>query len=196
MNTVLEISYLFMTVLLLALLIERVLEVLGGIWNYFEWKLKMNRFWNGKAEKLKRKFENKAKSQILLKVLDLTPLTRQLRYATRDKKEGHSGKLTIISSAMIRQSVIALSSRLIASILGVIFCAATNVNFVVIFQKAMGFEAGKLTSWPVWFQLTISGIVIGLGSEPVHSLITSMEKRRATRANSHALEKALGAKTQ
>lgn len=194
MDNVLELTYLFMLVLLLALTVERVMEVLQSIWGYIEWKTRRYNYWNGKAKKLKRQFELKAKSQILLRVIDLTPLTRQIRYATT-AKEGHSGKLTIISGEMIRQTSIAAVSRIVASLLGVAFCWVTKVNFVEVFEKAMEMTPGRLTNWPPELQLIISGIVVGLGSEPVHNLISSLESRRKSRAEKAGLEKALG-KTQ
>ena len=195
-----ELTKMYLLVMLLALTVERIMEVFSSVWSFIEWKAKMYVFWNNKAKKLKRKFERKAKSQILLRKFNLDQLIQQISYATKAAKERHSGKLTIISAEMIRQTSIAAVSRVVASILGVIFCAATNVNLIAIFEDAIPIAGLKLTNWPLWIQLTISGIVIGLGSEPVHSLVTSLDKRREGRKESQKqkaeLEKALAARTQ
>ena len=195
-----ELTKMYLLVMLLALTVERIMEIFSAVWSFIEWKAKMNVFWNNKAEKLGRKFERKAKSQILLRKFNLDQLIQQISYATKAAKERHSGKLTIISAEMIRQTSIAAVSRVVASILGVIFCAATNVNLIVIFEDAIPIAGLKLTNWPLWIQLTISGVVIGLGSEPVHSLVTSLDKRREGRKESQKqkaeLEKALAARTQ
>ena len=59
-----ELTKMYLLVMLLALTVERIMEVFSSVWSFIEWKAKMYVFWNNKAKKLKRKFERKAKSQI------------------------------------------------------------------------------------------------------------------------------------
>ena len=58
MDSVLDVSRIYFLALLFALLIERVMEILIGAWNYFEWRIQLYNLWNRKAEKLRKKFKN------------------------------------------------------------------------------------------------------------------------------------------
>ncbi len=191
MDEVIDLTRVYIVILLLALLIERIMEIVVGVWNYIEWKTNMQAFWNGKAEKLKKKYERIAKGQLLSRVITLSPLATQIRYAARSQKKGHSNQLVIISGENIRQAVIATASRIVASVLGVILCYAADINLIEIFQSLLPAIIGKLTNWSPMLQVFLSGIVIGLGAEPVHNLIAAMEKRRASRTKRAELEKAL-----
>lgn len=195
MDEIIDLTKVYIVILLLALLVERFMEIVVGVWNFIEWKANLHEFWNRKAEKLKRKFESRAKSQILSRVITLSPLARQIRHATRYKKRGHSNQLVIVSGEMIRHSVVATASRIVAAILGVILCSAAGINIIESFQSLLPDVVGKLTNWSPTFQVILSGIVIGLGSEPIHNLIEAMEKRRASRAKKAELDKALSGRT-
>lgn len=195
METILNLTYLYMVVLLLALFVERIMEVVMGVWGYIEWKARMYRFWNARAYRLKEEYERKAKSQILYRVISLTPLVRQIGHATLSEKKGHSGQLTIVSGEMIRRATVATASRFVASIFGIIFCNLAGVNLVELFSDAIPLGS-ILEAWPHVLQLTVSGVIIGLGSEPVHSMIKSMEKKRQDRVQHAELKKRLSAQTQ
>jgi hypothetical protein len=194
MDNVVELTSLYIVILLLALLVERFMEILSSVWNYIEWKANLHEFWNRRAEKLKKKFEARAKSQILLRALSLAGLTRQLRNVTRSHKKGHSGIIIIISGALVRQVSVATVSRFVASILGVAFCYLAKVNLVDIFNRTLEFDL--LRDWPNALKLILSGVVIGLGSEPVHSLIMAVERQREKRTRKAELEKVMAETTR
>ena len=195
MDEIIDLTKLYIVILLLALTIERIMEIIIGIWNYIEWKANMNEFWNRKAEKLKRKYESYGKSQILSRVITLSPLARQVRFSSRHKKKGHSGQLVVISGEIIRHSIISTASRFIATILGVIFCYFCGINLIDSFKNLLPDVIENLTNWSTTLQLIISGLVIGLGSEPIHNLIEAIEKRRASRAEKAELDKALSGRS-
>ncbi len=183
MDNLWSVTQIYLTVLILALLVERFMEVLMEVWNYLEWKAGWNEFWNRRAEALRDKFEQKAGAQILSQKLDISVLIYQLRHVVLSHKEGHSGAIPIISADQIRQVVVSTSTRVVASLLGIALCVAAGVNLVQIL------EINFLQSWPGFIQVTLSGVVIGLGAEPVHNIISSVEKRREDRAKRAELEK-------
>lgn len=185
METVWSVTQIYLIVLVLALLVERFMEVLMECWNYLEWKADLNELWNRRAEALRRKFELKARSQVLSQKLDISGLIYQLRHVILSHKKGYSGTIPIISADQIRQVVLSTSARIVASLLGIALCLAAGVNLVEILG------IGFLQSWPGFVQVTVSGVVIGLGAEPVHNIISSVEKRRKDRAKRAELEKRL-----
>jgi len=191
MDPIVEFANVFFLVLLLALLVERIMEILSGIREYLEWKTGMHHFWNRQTTRLKKKYENIGRGKILGRVLNLSPLTRQVEYAARSRKRGHSGLVVILSSEAVRKAIIAGASRIMASLIGILICYYSKINLIEIFEKELPDTVDKLTNWSVFLQYIISGIVIGLGSEPVHNLITNMEERRNVREKKAKLEKAM-----
>ena len=191
MDPIVEFANVLFLVLLLALLVERIMEILSGIWEYVEWKTGMHRFWNRKTTRLKKKYESIGRGKILGRILNLSPLTRQVEYAARNRKQGHSRQLVVLSSEAVRKAFVAGASRIVASLLGIVLCYYSKINLIEIFEEELPNTVDKLTNWSVLFQYIISGIVIGLGSEPVHNLITNMEERRNARERKAKLEKAM-----
>jgi len=191
MDLIVEFANVFILVLLLALLVERTMEILSAIWEYLEWKTGMHGFWNQKTFRLKRNYETIGRGKILGRILSLSPLTRQIDYAARNKKRSHSKQVVILSSEALRKAVVAGAARIVASLLGILLCCYSEINLIEIFENRLPDIVEKLTIWSKPFQYIISGVVIGLGSEPVHNLITNMEKRRDARKKRAELEKAM-----
>ena len=52
-----KVTFIFFIYLILALFIERLIEVLVAIFNYFEIKFKFYHFWNRQAERYQLRFE-------------------------------------------------------------------------------------------------------------------------------------------
>ena len=194
MDNIVEFTSMATIVLLLSLLVERIMEVLSAARDYLEWKYRWDRYYNSKAEKLKEKYENEAKSQILFRVLTLTPLVRQIRHATRAHRKGHSSAITVISAEMIRHSILQSSSWVASSIIGIIFCMLSHINVLAFFSEQLPAQAGQvLLKWPEPLQIVIGGVLVGLGSQPIHNMIVSMEKKRASKAQEAELKQRLSA---
>jgi hypothetical protein len=185
---------LYLKILLLALLVERVMEVLMSAWEYAEWKRAMHRFWNRRARRLQRRFETQARRNVFTRVLSLTPITRQARAYTRADDGLHRGNLVIIDGTLVRRVAVTVGARTVASILGILLCWVASINFVELI-RAVALEEGTALSTllggiPAWLQITVSGILIGMGSEPVHRIIQNLERRREQRVKRQRLEQA------
>lgn len=185
---------LYLKILLLALLVERVMEVLMSAWEYAEWRQAMHRFWNRRARRLQRQFETQAHRNVFTRVLSLTPIARQARAYTRADDGLHRGNLVIIDGTLVRRVAVSVGARTVASVLGVLLCWVASINFVELIQ-AVATEpdttlSNLLGGIPAWLQITISGILIGMGAEPVHRIIQNLERRREQRVKRQRLEQA------
>ena len=185
---------LYLKILLLALLIERVMEVLMSTWEYVEWKRAMHRFWNRRARRLQRRFETQAHRNVFTRVLSLTPIARQARAYTRADDGLHRGNLVIIDGTLVRRVAVTVGARTVASALGILLCWVASINFVALI-RAVALEEGTALSTllggvPAWLQIVVSGILIGMGSEPVHRIIQNLERRREQRVKRQRLEQA------
>jgi len=185
---------LYLQILLLALLVERVMEVLMSIWEYAEWKRAMHRYWNRRARRLQRRFETQARRNVFTRVLRLTPITRQARPYTRADDGLHRGNLVIIDGTLVRRVAVSVGARTVASVLGVLLCWVASINFVELIQVVAAEEGTALSTLlggiPTWLQVGISGVLIGLGAEPVHRIIQNLERRRERRVKRQRLEQA------
>ncbi len=188
MDQLLNITYFYLTVLTLTLLVERILEVLMDVWGYIEWKTNGHERWNRRAEKIRRKFEIRAGARLLVDAASLAGLARSVRTYTDTDEAMPPGNTIIISGKAVRRAFVATASRIVASLLGIVVCAVAGVNFVAVIEQELG--STLLAGVPVWLQIAFSGIIIGLGSEPVHHMITNLERRREDRARRARQEKA------
>ncbi len=178
MDAITQITYLYMLALLMALVIERVMEILNASWNYVEWQFDLHEFWTRRAKKLQARFEALASSRLWNKFLDLTGLLFQIRKKLADNKAGHSGKIPIISGDLVRNAALVVANRIAAAIMGVLFCWTTQINLIAIFNSQLKLDYKIITQMPVWLALVLSGIFLGMGAEPVHHMIQMIEKRR------------------
>jgi hypothetical protein len=178
MEVILQVTYIYMLSLLLALTIERMLEVLNAGWNFIEWRFEMHKFWTRRAQRLQNKFEQYAYSHLWHHLLDVSGLLFQLRKVRLAEKSGHSGIVPIISGDLVRNAMMVACNRTAATLLGILFCFLTRINLVAIVNQELKLEYKIITEIPEWLAMIISGIFIGMGSEPVHHAIQALEKRR------------------
>lgn len=190
MDQLLDITYVYLFVLTLALLVERIMEVLMDVWGYIEWKTNGYKRWNRRAEKIRRKFEIRAGSRLLVDAASLAGLARRVRTYTDTDEAMPPGNTIIISGKAVRRAFVATASRIVASILGIVVCTVAGINFVAVIGQELALDTPLLAGVPVWLQIALSGIIIGLGSEPVHHMITNLERRREDRARRARQEKA------
>ncbi len=175
-EVILHVTYLYLLILVLALLVERSMEVLMSWYGLLEYKCGWYRWWQARAEKLRERFARRAAGARFYQVVDTSALLYLIRDALLGKKTGYSGRIPVISPQLLRHLAIATAARVVASGLGIAMCALTHIDVVRTFN--MDLQIDFLTTWPRGLTLAISGVVVGLGSEPVHSLIQAVERRR------------------
>jgi hypothetical protein len=189
-----ELLVLYLKILLLALLVERVMEVLMSAWEYAEWKQAMHRVWNDRARRLQRRFETQAYRSVFTRVLSLTPVARRARAYTRAPDGLHRGNLVVIDGTLVRRVAVTVGARTVATVLGVLLCWGASINFVELIREVAMTPGSSpstlLGGIPIWLQTVISGILIGMGAEPVHRVIQNLERRRKERVERQRLEQA------
>ncbi|NBC01630.1 MAG: hypothetical protein GVY15_12335 [Bacteroidetes bacterium] len=182
---------LYLQILLLALLIERVIEVLMSAWKYAEWAYAIHRFWNRHARRIQQRFETQTWGSAITRALRLTSITRQARSYTRADDGLHRGNLVIIDGTLVRRVAVTVGARTVAILLGILLCWAGGINFVELIRTVATDEstaiATLLQAIPPWLQVTVSGVLIGMGAEPVHRIIRNLERRREQRVKRERL---------
>jgi hypothetical protein len=173
------ITYLFFIYLILAIFIERVVEVCVSIFNYFDMKRNWYRIWNKKARSYQKRFDriygyqgghtpqiDRMLNWVLWKALSERPYT---------------GGKEIISAALIRLNYLRISMRLFAFLIALAFTIIIKVelgfDLVDTVKKLLpGSKVLSLLSGQEVLKVFLTAVAISLGSEPLHQLISRFEK--------------------
>ncbi|MGH7493422.1 MAG: hypothetical protein ACREOO_13665, partial [bacterium] len=153
-EVILQVTYIYMLTLLLALTIERMLEVLNAGWNFVEWRFNLHMFWTKRAQRLQEKFEQYAYSRLWRHFFDVSGLLFQLRKVRLEDQTGHSGIVPVISGDLVRNAVMVAANRTAAALLGILFCFLTQINLIAVVHQELKLNYKIITQMPVWLAIT------------------------------------------
>lgn len=176
METILTITYLYMLVLLMALLIERAMEVIMTIWNVIELRVQAHHFWNQRTEVLMKRFAARVEEKRKKNALSTLGLSRRIRQYTDVEQDIRPGQTIEFSSHAVRHAFVRTFAFFATSAMGICLCWLADVNLIAIIKQALAPQSiPVLDALGVPLQHLISGLVIGLGAEPVHRVIKGIE---------------------
>ncbi|PTB92526.1 hypothetical protein C9994_13890 [Marivirga lumbricoides] len=168
------ITYLFFIYLILAIFIERTVEIFMAIISYLDCKLKGYSYWNKLAHKYKMRLDRlydfqgdniSAKEKILNWILwDIVT------------EKSYEGGKHIISAEAVRFKYFRLASRIFAFLLSSSFALFIkinlNVDLISLLEKVSNvdllIENGSL-------KVFLTAVALSVGSEPLHALISKFE---------------------
>lgn len=172
MIEVLEVPVVFFAmVLALSLLIERFLEMTKVLFDYLDFRMGWDRYWSRSADNLHKKLKNivgrilKARPELQEKVL------KRYRGKTLGKSGGYEGSIVIVSGDMIRVVFTRSFMKIIAIAIGIYLAFIFKIDLLSFVNKTQ-----DVANEPI--RIIISGIAIGLGSGPIHKIITTIERAR------------------
>jgi len=169
-----RLTFLFFVYLILALLVERTIELLVSVFKYVEMKRGTYAFWNNKARQYQQRFERlyafqgesdsrvkKVLNWLHWKVISDAPYT-------------HGQKS--ISAALIRLNAIRVTTRVISFLLSLLLVLVADVDIIVMIKNFLpGPEFLKAILDHAWVKVVLSAGAISIGSEPLHELIRRFE---------------------
>ena len=179
-DVITNVTYLFFVYLILAIIVERVVEILVSIFNYSEMRGKWYGFWNRRALAYQKRFEllygyqdesadrvKKLFSWLLWKVIAEKP---------------HEGGKEVISANLIRLNYMRVATRVAAFVISCIMVAVVGLDFIEIIQRMIPkFKLLEMIAgWP-FFRFIVTAALISIGSEPLHQVIRRVEKYAATK---------------
>ncbi len=179
-DVITQFTYLFFLYLIIAVFVERVVEVFVSCMKYADIRLDGYRIWNRKTEQLRAKLDQlynmqgdgnddkkKLFSWILWTVVSDKPYT---------------GGKEIISALSVRAQYYRLICRIfgfgISLLLAVYLQRTIGTDLVVLFQKVSGYDLFGIEMQEerfVWIRIIITAAVLSAGSEPLHQLIKKFE---------------------
>ena len=167
--------------IILALAIERLLEIIKSIYDYFDARIMKSRGWTRHAEQIRDKLErrlNQVDNEHQLKVI----MSLALRYlSVPDSRQ--AGAMTV-SADKVRTLIIKVTFKTLAIILGIIFARLFDIDILELSKYSMQYskEALVLIKYnPTWYGIILSGVAMGLGTGPLNKIIQALEKARKSR---------------
>jgi hypothetical protein len=179
------ITYIFFVYLLLAVFVERTVEVLVAVFGYLELKFHWEKFWNTKADRYEERFNRLyafagARDAKKSKVLDW------ILWKVIVDRPNVGGK-DIVSADLIRMNYLKIGSRVAA--FGISFALVLTqwdtLDVVQIAKLALEKKAvPPVLISPLenlmglyWFRVILTASLLTIGSEPLHELIKKVEAR-------------------
>ena len=180
MDILLNQTVVFVFILALALLIERLLEVLKSIYDFIDCRMGFDVYWTKKAVRLQQKLEDNIQALERVSPDRIKTLVKQ--YADKLVGSGDNGVITI-SGDLLRATTVRFVAKLIAITLGILMALCFGLDLVKIWQDAATIKlpTAGLTLEPVSRQI-VTGIALGLGSAPLHKIITTIERQQKQKA--------------
>ena len=175
-----------------ALVIERVLEIAKSIYDYIEARNDFSGFWDRRAISIRDRLQNRIDrfKQAGEKTLQKKVFKHLASRYVNETHPGYEGA-PVISANKLRSFTVKSISKSLGVILGISVAACLGINiFALIAQWTESPEALELglfrVDLPNWVEYAITGIVMGLGSGPMHKFITALERARKNRQTTDA----------
>jgi hypothetical protein len=187
----LEATVLFTFVLGLALVIERVLEWLKTIYDMLDSRYDWYRFWTRRTHRLREFIEHRLRLFELVSPQAAKGFLHRFNEMLLQNGEDYPGTMPVLCGDLVRQVHVKVASKLIAIGAGIWLATSHDVDLIRLWLDAARPESGDPLwqgldlKWWAWldtrkeaFGQIATGVTIGLGSGPVHKLITRIEQKR------------------
>lgn len=178
MESLSQVTISFTLILVLSLLIERLLELLKTIYDMLDSRYNWYAFWNKRTFMLRDCLEKRVYvlEYVESKARRLT--LRLFRDILLNGSGKYSGVIPIISGDMVRLFGVRAITKLIGISLGIMLAQWFDIDLVEIWHEASGQMVVYQEAFYEEFRNIVSGIVIGLGSGPIHKIIILIERQR------------------
>jgi len=121
---------------------------------------------------------NKLKIVEYVSAKNLVTILNKFRDKLLNNTEGYSGTVPILSGDLVRTVSIKSWSKIISIILGIVIAFWMDIDLLKIWQDA----TSDSSLWIIQIKspglrIGLSGVIIGLGSNPLHKFVTTIEKK-------------------
>jgi hypothetical protein len=179
MEALTKVTVIFTLALALTLLIERFLEVLKTFYDLLDSRNDWYKFWNRKTERLRDKLEKRLN---IFEYVDIKVAARTLhrvRGMLLNEQDEDLSNAPILSGNLVRAFYTKAFFKVIGIAAGIGLAFVLHIDLMNIWQE-VAVDPKKwdinIKSEPV--RIVFTGIALGLGSGPMHKIITAIERRR------------------
>lgn len=173
------------SLLFYTLLLERLIEILKAVYNYLDVVCGWQDYWNRSAVRLARELE-KSRSQHWQEKLG-----GALEDYLSDAVPGYEG-VNAVAAEKVRTLTLQIVIRSLAMLLGIALAFTLNINLFDVLQSMNEMTAAldgvvnrsnvyfNSERVPGWLGTLLTGLIMGLGSDPLHQVIGRLERARKT----------------
>jgi len=191
MDALLQVTVYFSLILTLSLLVERFLEVLKTAYDYVDSRRDWCRFWTRQTVALRDKLEVRMRVFEHVRPEVASAALNRFKDMMLEGDQSVASPVPVLSGDCVRAMWIKIASKLVGAAIGVALAFSLRttdgqfsygLDLVQFFMTASGAMDGKFTISEWWLRVGLTGIIIGLGSSPVHKVITTIEARQCRSA--------------
>jgi hypothetical protein len=180
-ETLSDATLVYLAAMALAFVVERLLEVLKAAFDLADSTAGWHGAWTARTEAIATKLQRR-----LARLGDAERPAAALLYRFTEMnlttQGGYSGTLPLLSGDLVRSLGVRVAAKLLAVSFGIGLAMWLQVDLLAAFAKAGGESpwwvptvSDQAVRW------ALSGAAIGLGTTPLHKLITSLERASARR---------------
>jgi hypothetical protein len=175
--------------LLISLVVERLLEVINGLYRLIEIKSNGYRYWNSKAERIQRRLQQfrlsgEEENSVSMRTQAIRSQIIGSFLSRFRAEEGPYSEVESISAEKIRKFSVKFAAKIIGVIIGVAIALLADIDIFKLIDQMLNPEAkleyGELAEF---LHKVATGIAMGLGSGPLHKIILALEKAKKKRKN-------------
>jgi len=173
--------------LFFSLLLERLLEILKALYDFFEVRLGYQSYWNRTAQRLSEQLDGLRQAGRVQ-----AEVSKAVNDYLRTDYPGLEG-VEALSAATLRSLTIKAVSKILAIIIGILLALLLGINLFALIEQLNSQIGGAVYDGyfssryiPGWLGECLTGIAIGLGSGPLHKIIEALEKSRKNRTDKGA----------
>ncbi len=163
----------FTLVLALALVIERILEILKAAYDLVDSRWDFYRFWTARAERTRAYVQRRLRIFEYVGEQPAAALLSRFSEMMLGPQHGYDGAVPVLAGDLVRAVWVRLAAKLLGMLIGVGFAFLLHLNLLI--------WASDSSPLPGPAGVALTGALLGLGSGPVHKVITEIEKRRQKR---------------
>ncbi len=157
----------------LALVIERILEILKAGYDLVDSRWDLYRFWTARTYHTRDYIERRLRIFQYVGEQPAAALLNRFSEMMLGPEHGHDGQVPVLAGDLVRSVWVRLAAKLLGMAIGVGFAFLLHLNLLL--------WASDSSPLPGPAGVALTGALLGLGSGPVHKVITEIEKRRQKR---------------
>lgn len=179
MEALTKVTVIFTLALALSLLIERFLEVLKSLLDLLDSRNDWCKVWDGITKWLRNKLEKRLKIFEYVDTKVAARVLHRVRGMLLKEQDENLSNAPILSGDLVRAFCTKIAFKVVGVGAGIGLAFWFNIDLLKIWQDAAVDSSWlkiNIQSEPV--RIAFTGVVLGLGSSPVHKIITAIERRR------------------
>jgi hypothetical protein len=181
------VTVLFVLVLALAFVIERVLEIAKATYDMIDSRFDLHHFWTRRTRRTQQYIERRLRVFEYVEPKMASAFLQRFDDMILDERSGYDGTIPMLAGDLVRAAWVRSALKVLGMALGITLAFALELDLLTIADaiNEVGTASGTVGE-PTTPGMLFTGLAMGLGAGPVHKLITSLEHRQERRAAAKA----------